>query len=183
MTRPSTALAVTLATLLAATYLSASAATTPAPSATPRQVIIHIKLPAEKLHTEYLVEVNKQGQVVRVKSGKLCKVLTFNTQTYGNALQMWIRKPDGSAIVGLFRVSYDYDPKSKEVSRNIALVSQGGTWGDQPGAANVMIETAKKEAAAAQAAAAKRAQEQSSKLPTLNQITGKSPAPSPSPRP
>ena len=43
------------------------------------------------------MEVNKKGQVVRIKSGKGTKYGTFNAQTYGNALQMWIRKPDGSA--------------------------------------------------------------------------------------
>ncbi|MBV8333512.1 MAG: hypothetical protein JO192_12300, partial [Candidatus Eremiobacteraeota bacterium] len=57
-------------------------------------------------------------------------------------------------------------------------VSEGGTWGDEEGAANAMMETAQKEAADAQ----KRREEQAKSLPSLNQITGKSPAPSASPR-
>lgn len=156
----------------------AAAAATPAPSASPKGgSITTITLPNTPLHTEYDVEVNKKGQVVRVKSSKPSKVTTFNVQTYGNALQMWIRKPDGTATVGLFRVTYDYDPKTRKVDRNISLVSPGGTWGDEEGAATVMMETAQKEAAAAE----KRRQQQNASLPSLNQITGKSPAPSASP--
>ncbi|MBV8154656.1 MAG: hypothetical protein JO029_04535 [Candidatus Eremiobacteraeota bacterium] len=157
----------------------AASAATPAPSAPPKGAPVPtIALPNAPLHTEYVVEVNKRGQVVRVKSSKVSKVDTFNVQTYGNALQMWIRKPDGTATVGLFRVTYDYDPKSRKVDRNVALVSEGGTWGDEEGAANAMMETAQKEAADAQ----KRREEQAKSLPSLNQITGKSPAPSASPR-
>jgi hypothetical protein len=172
-------LAITLATMSLALGAPAVAATTPHPSASPQRIVIPPpKLPKEKLHAEYVVEVNKKGQVVRVKSGKGTKYATFNSQTYGNALQMWIRKPDGSAEVGLYKVTYDYDPKSHHVARKIALVSAGGNWGDQEGAADVMIDTAQKEAAAAKAQqAAQRA-----KLPSLNQITGKkSPSPSPAP--
>ncbi len=129
------------------------------------------------MHAEYVVEVNKLGQVVRVKSSKPTKSNTFNVQTYGNALQMWIRKADGSATVGLFRVSYDYDPKTNFVHRTVALISTGGTWANDEGAADRMMDTAKKEALEAK----KRADAQSSSLPSLNEITGKSPKPSASP--
>jgi len=172
--------------LVGATGVGVAAATpTPKPSASPhasvsphaRVTIPPVHLPGEKLHTEYVVEVNKKGQVVRVKSGKGTKNTIFNTQTYGNALQMWIRKPDGTAVVGLYKVTYDYDPKNAKVSRNISLVSTGGDWGDQPGAASVMIDTARKEALEAQKHA-------SQSLPSLNTITGKpTPPPSPSPSP
>ncbi|MEO6834288.1 MAG: hypothetical protein ABI231_00035 [Candidatus Tumulicola sp.] len=178
--------AFALATILIATCAPALAATTPKPSTSPHAVTIPPpKLPNEKLHAEYVVEVNKKGQVVRIKSGRGTKYATFNAQTYGNALQMWIRKADGTAEVGLYKVTYDYDPKTHHVDRRIALVSKGGTWGDAEGAANVMLDTAKKEAAAAQK---QQQQAEHAKLPSLNQITGKktsspSPAPVLSPRP
>jgi hypothetical protein len=155
----------------------AARAATPSPHPT----IPPPPFPKVKLHAEYVVEVNSKGQVVKVKSGRGTKYTTFNAQTYGNALQMWIRKQDGTAIVGLFRVSYDYNPVDHHVSRSIVLVSKGGTWGNQPGAANVMIDTAKKEYAASQAAAKKQQAAAHAKLPSLNEITGKSPAPSSSP--
>lgn len=174
--------ALALAILAAGTAVPAFAAATPAPSASPHRVVIPPpKFPKEKLHAEYLVEVNKKGQVVRIKSGKATKYGTFNAQTYGNALQMWIRKPDGSAEVGLYRVTYDYDPSNHHVDRRVALVSTGGSWANSEGAADVMMDTAKKEAAAAQAAA-KKQQAENHKLPSLNQITGKkTPTPSPVP--
>jgi hypothetical protein len=164
-----------LSIVLFAVCVPALAATTP-PSPAPRGTP-QIRLPNVPLHAEYLVEVNKSGQVVRVKAAKPTKDSTFNVQTYGNAMQMWIRKPDGSATVGLFKVTYDYDPKTRIVHRAIALVSTGGAWANEEGAANAMMDTAKREAVEAQ----KRHEAQSSSLPSLNQITGKSPTPSPTP--
>jgi hypothetical protein len=165
--RSSKVLAVAFAVAVSIAGFPAAAATPPPPP--------HITLPNVPLHTEIVVEVNKLGQVVRVKSAKTCKVQAFNIQTIGNALQMWIRKPDGSATVGLYRVSYDYDPKTQKVARSIALVTAGGSWGNDPGAANVMIENARKQAQAAQ----RREQEQNAKLPSLNEIRGASPSPKP----
>jgi hypothetical protein len=165
---------VALFALLISLPLGAAAAT-PAPGP---QVMPSIKPPAVALHTEFLVEVNKKGQVVKSKPSKLSKVQTFNLQTYGNTLQMWIRKPDGTATVGLFRVSFDYDPKTKKVARNIALVTPGGNWGDEEGAANAMYEEARKQLEEAM----KKEQQQNESLPSLNEIRGKSPAPSSSPR-
>ncbi len=158
--------AFTLATIVLALAPPAFAAT-PAPNAAATK---HVTVPAphyptQKLHTEFVVEVNKKGQVVRVKSGKSCKVLSFNAQTYGNVLQMWIRRPDGSAEVGLYKVTYDYDPASKKVRREVALVSAGGNWGDKEGAATQMMGIANKEA-------------HGEKLPPLDQIIG-SPTPHP----
>ena len=157
-----------LAAVVIGAAVPCAAATAPA---TP-----HYTLPTVPLHTEAIVEVNKKGQVVRIKSTKSCKVQSFNIQTFGNALQMWIRRPNGTAQVGLYRVSYDYDPKTHGVTRSIALVSAGGNWGDEEGAANVMIEQARKTAAEDR----QREAEQNAKLPSLNQIRG---APSPKPSP
>jgi hypothetical protein len=165
---------VALLAIAAFTIPNPAGAATATPSPLPHPTI---RLPNVPLHAEYIVEVNKYGQVVRVKSTKPTKDSTFNVQTYGNALQMWIRKPDGSATVGLFRVTYDYNPKTRSVKRNVALVSEGGSWADAEGAANAMMDTARKEALEAQ----KRHSVQSSSLPSLNEITGKSPAPSPTP--
>jgi hypothetical protein len=150
---------------------------TPSPAPRPSGIVIH--LPNVPLHSEVVVEVNKKGQVVRVKSTKPSKVQSFNLQTYGNALQMWIRHPNGTATVGLYRVTYDYDPKNQSVTRRVAIISAGGNWGDDPGAATVMIDMARKQAQAA-AAAEHRAQEQNSKLPSLNEIRG---VPTPKPTP
>ena len=95
---------------------------------------------------------------------------------------MWIRKPDGSAEVGVYRVTYDYEPSTHHVQRHVSLVSKGGSWANDEGAADVMIDTAKKEAAAAAKQRQSQPQHSSSSLPSLNQITGKK-TPSPSPAP
>jgi hypothetical protein len=171
--------AAALAVFLAAASAIALAAATPKPSPHPVPSIV---LPSVPLHTEVVVEVNKKGQVVRVKSTKQSKVRSFNLQTIGNAEQMWIRHPDGTAQVGLYRVTYDYDPKTKMVSRKIAIISAGGSWANDPGAATVMINLAHKQAmeqAKQWEEEQKKRQEQNSKLPSLNQIRGVHASPSP----
>ncbi|MDQ6932343.1 MAG: hypothetical protein M3160_04110 [Candidatus Eremiobacteraeota bacterium] len=105
------------------------------------------RLPRVPLHTEFIVEVNKLGQVVRVKSGKSCKDLTFNAMTYGNVLQMFIRTADGMhAIVGLYRVTYDYNPRTTRARRGVSIVSRGGKWANEEGAANSMRDIAERQA-------------------------------------
>lgn len=154
-----------LALLIAVPLLAASPASHANPA--PRLPIIH--LPTVRLHTEFVVEVNKFGQVVRVKSAKGCSNTTFNAQTYGNALQMWIRHPNGSADIGLYRVTYDYDPRTHMVRRGIALIRRGGTWGNVEGAANEMLDTARREAESASGR----------NLPPLQNIIGATPTPPP----
>jgi hypothetical protein len=153
---------------LAAVFLapgSALAAPTPVPIPTPN-------LPNHPLHSVIDVEVNDRGQVVRVHGGTLSHDAVFDTMTIGNALQMWIRRPDGSAVVGLFRVSYDYNPHTHNVSRHIALISAGGNWGKESGAATKMVDVAKRETRDAYKriqAQEKRRQEESAKhLPDIN---------------
>ncbi|MDP9018620.1 MAG: hypothetical protein M3N19_09905 [Candidatus Eremiobacteraeota bacterium] len=109
----------------------------PRPLPTPR-------LPNVPLHTEFVVQVNHMGQIVRVRSGKECSYPSFNAQTYGNVLQMFVRHPDGTATVGLYRVKYDYNPQTKSVHRGVELLSAGGDWGDEQGAANQMMELDRK---------------------------------------
>lgn len=170
--------AVASAAVLTAAALSTVASAAPTPHPAPQSTRIVIHLPKVPLHSEVVVEVNKKGQVVRIKSVKPSKLLSFNYQTYGNALQMWIRKchtegntTNCTADVGLYRVIYDYDPKTSNVTRRVAIVSRGGNWGDEPGAATVMMEMFRKQAAAA-AEAERKQQEQNTKLPSLNEIRG-----------
>lgn len=157
---------IALAALVIATPLAGLAATPkPVPIPTPN-------LPNKPLHSAIIVEVNKKGQIVRVKGGTLSHDSVFDTMTIGNALQMWIRRPDGSAIAGLFRVNYDYDPHTHNVQRHVALMARGGAWANEPGAATRMIQTAQRETREAYArmqADEKRRQAQSAKhLPDIN---------------
>jgi len=166
---------VALAAAMLAGGAFAAAANAPAPGPTR----IMIRLPNVPLHTEVVVEVNNKGQVVRVKSTKPSKLSSFNLKTYGNALQMWIRHCHTSggttsctAQVGLYRITYDYNPKNGNVARRIALISAGGSWANEPGAANVMMQMYMKQQAAAAQAQRKAQEEYNAKLPSLNQIRG-----------
>jgi hypothetical protein len=103
-------------------------------------------LPKVPLHTEYVVAINKLGQVSRVISGKVSKDKTYNLQTYGNAMQAFIRTPDGRAISGKYRLTYDYSPKTARIHRDVALLSAGGVDPNALGAVNEMIEDVNKRA-------------------------------------
>jgi hypothetical protein len=99
-------------------------------------------LPKHAEHTEYVVEINKLGQVARVASGRTSDNASFNAQTYGNALQAFIRTPDGHVVVGTYRLTYDFDPKTTRVRRDVTLVRQGGVNPDAKGAAIDLLERA-----------------------------------------
>lgn len=143
--------AFTLAALIAASAVASAATPEPAPKGqrtptpidvgkiTPKRIF-----PKTKLHTEFVVEVNRLGQVTRVRSGKSCPDLTFNAQTYGNALQAFIRTPDGDAVPGVYRLTYDYDPQSQRVHRDVALLWAGGVNPNAEGAAIEMMRVAAK---------------------------------------
>jgi hypothetical protein len=175
-----------LAAALLAFPAAAFAASTPAPAPSP-------KLPSKPLHVDLQVEVNKLGQVVRVLHGNLSGDGPFDTMAMGNALQMWIREQHGNtitAVVGLYKVNYSYDPKTQKVKRTFALFKRGGNWANEPGAATKIVSDAKKQAEAAAAALAKLKADQQKKaaenpnLPDINAALKKSRAtPSPSPRP
>jgi hypothetical protein len=102
------------------------------------------KLPTSVLHTEFIVEVNKKGQVSRVRSGRGSSNTGFNLKTYGNALQAFIRTQNGRSIPGVFRLTYDYSPATKMVTRNVALIRKGGVNVNAPGAAQAMMEASRK---------------------------------------
>jgi hypothetical protein len=114
-------------------------------------------LPKTALRTIYVVDVNKFGQVTGAKPQVKSKDANFNIQTYGNALQAFIRTPDDKAISGVYTLTYDYSPKTRKIDRSVALVHPGGVNPDAEGAALVMIDAVKKQQAAAAAAAAKAA--------------------------
>jgi hypothetical protein len=144
------------------------ATATPQPTALPRIDLTKIQspslLPKKKLHAEYVVEVNKLGQVARVRSVKKSGSVTFDSQTYGNALQAFIRTPDNHVVLGTYRLFYDYDPKTHRVRRDVALISRGGVNPNAKGAVDDMMAKEK----AAEAAGVRR--------------TGVTPAPHPAPK-
>jgi hypothetical protein len=132
---------------------AAASAATPAPKqaqpAPPKRINVEqitpkTLLPKKNEHTEFVVEVNKLGQVARVRSGKSSDFPPFNAQTYGNALQAFIRTPDGKAIPGTYRLTYDFDVKTSRVRRNVALLHAGGVNPNAAGAAADMMKIAAK---------------------------------------
>jgi hypothetical protein len=175
---PSPLRAALCAAFAALTLLAA----TPAPRPTPYRIdLTKIQpkslLPKVALHTEYIVAVNKLGQVTRIISGKTSKDRTYNIQTAGNALQAFIRTPDGKAIPGSYRLTYDYSPKTTRIHRDVALVKTGGVDPNAEGAVYKMMDDVKKHANTAKAAATPGPQPSGTvHLPSLQQIT-KTPPP------
>jgi len=140
-------------TLIVAAFLAASAvasAATPAPKATgPVRINVQQLQPKEifpkrKLHVEVVVEVNKYGQVARVRSIVPSHDEQFDAHAYGNALQAFIRTPDGHVVLGTYRLTYDYDPSTLAVKRDVALMKTGGVNPNAKGAANDMMEIARR---------------------------------------
>lgn len=150
-----------LATSALASAAQSAAPKGAAPASAPKRINVEqlqpkSLFPKTKLHVEYVVEVNRMGQVARVRSVKPSKNPPFDAQTYGNALQAFIRTPDGQAVSGSYRLTYDYDPKTERVRRDVALIKAGGVNPNAKGAATDMMEIARhnglKEAHAAAAA-------------------------------
>jgi len=139
--------ALVVAALILAGGTAATAAT-PQPTAPPRINVLEAQpkalLPTKPLHVELIVEVNRLGQVARVRSIKASHDVPFDTHCYGNALQAFIRTPDGHVVVGSYRLSYDYDPKTARVRRDVALVKAGGVNPNAKGAADDMMEIARR---------------------------------------
>ena len=148
-----------LPVLVAAAVLaagSAASAATPAPHASgpaarasaPARVNVESLQPKSLfpkvvLHTEMIVEVNKLGQVSRVRSIKASHNVPFDTHAYGNALQTFIRTDDGNVVLGSYRLTYDYNPKTQRIHREVVLVTRGGVDPERKGAANDMMDIAK----------------------------------------
>lgn len=133
------------AALLALAFLAAPASAFAAATPRPPAPMPSPDLPKKPLHVQLQVQVNKHGQVVRVLHGDLSGDRPFDIMALGNAMQMWIRHPDGSAETGLYRVTYDYDPHTHNVKRAPSLIKAGGNWANSPGAATRIVADAKRE--------------------------------------
>jgi len=136
-----------LAIIIAALALPLAArGATPTPHPATRIDLTKIQskslLPKHAEHTDYLVQINKLGQVTKITGAHRSDNPTFNAQTAGNAIQTFIRTPDGHVILGTYRLTYDYDPKTERVRRDVSLVRQGGVNPDAKGAAAKLIEEA-----------------------------------------
>ncbi len=147
---------------LALNAAPAAAAVTPMPTAAPSGSITTLRqakqptklLPVVKMHADYEVEVNKLGQVTKVRSAHDTKDLQFNALTYGNVLQMAIRTEDGMhAVVGVYQVDYDFNPATKSVKRSMKLLSEGGVDPEARGAVYALQDLEKSSNARADAAA------------------------------
>ncbi len=137
--------------------------------ASPRRNPIPIpRTPTTRQHSEFVVEVNRKGQVVRADRVKPAQNDTFNAMTYGNVLQAFIRRPDGSAVSGIYRMTYDYDPRRKTVRRQVALLRAGNVDPNALGAVDREIEKIASERARERL----NAPPTPSPLPDLKAITG-----------
>ena len=173
------------AATLTATSAAALAGQTPAPAPMPMP---SVHFPDKPLHAKLIVEVNHMGQVVRVAHGDLSGDRNFDLMTIGNAMQMWIRHPDGTAETGTYTVTYDYNPKTHNVARVPTLLKAGGDWANKPGAATLIIQDARRqqEAIDAQLRAEQMQKEKASEknLPDINAAVRRaasSPSASPTP--
>lgn len=141
------------ATLCAFAAAFALLAASPPPAPQPVQTRVDLTkiqpkalLPKVPLHTEFVVAINKLGQVTKILSGKPSADKTFNMQTAGNAVQAFIRTPDGKAIPGTYRLTYDYSPQTTRIHRDVTLLKEGGVDVNAEGAALLMIDDVRKRA-------------------------------------
>jgi hypothetical protein len=95
---------------------------------------------AAALHAAYTVETNKLGQVVRIRSSEPSRDANFNELTRANALQAFIRRPNGTAVPGVYKLTYDYSPKTQMVRRDVLLVHRGGVDPNAKGAVTVQMQ-------------------------------------------
>jgi hypothetical protein len=147
---PAFAVALLLAAGTTALAATSPPKATPAAKATapPRIDVLKAQpkslAPKTALHVEYTVEINKLGQVARVRTVKPSHNQPFDEKTYGNALQAFIRTPEGQVVVGTYKLIYDYDPRTMRVRRDVALVKAGGVDPEAKGAATDMMEIARR---------------------------------------
>jgi hypothetical protein len=134
-------------------------------------------LPKHAEHTEYLVDINRLGQVTRVASGRTSDNPNFNAETYGNALQAFIRTPDGHVVLGTYRLTYDFDPKTARVRRDVTLVRQGGVNPDAKGAADDLMAKARAQSISAGIRPGAAAAVDPRTLPDLNGLLEPTPTP------
>jgi hypothetical protein len=164
-----------------------AASPSPHPAASARPVRIDVTkvqpkslLPKKPEHADYVVEINKLGQVTRITSRHSSASATFNSQTYGNALQTFIRTPDGHVVLGSYKLTYDFDPKTARVRRDVTLIRQGGVDPDAKGAALDMLDRAHIRPATGIAPGSASAIDPRT-LPDLKGVIEPAPTPAPSP--
>jgi len=127
---------------------------------------MHALALAAALHAAYTVETNKLGQVARIRNAEPSKNAEFNAITRGNALQAFIRRPNGTAVAGVYKLTYDYSPAKHEVFRKVALLHAGGVDPNAKGAVTLEMDREASEA---------RMQAQTArKLPDFNKIVSPS---------
>ncbi len=80
---------------------------------------------------------------MRVVSANASNGARFNTATRGNALQAFIRRPNGTAVAGVYELNYDYSPKTKDVRRDVQLVHAGGVDPNAKGYVTIVLSKAK----------------------------------------
>jgi hypothetical protein len=135
-------------------------------AATTTKAVPVVHPPTAHEHSEFVVETNKLGQVTRATKVTRSNDSHFNAMTYGNTLQAYIRTPDGKAIAGVYRLTYDYNPANQKITRGVALLRMGGVNPNAPGA--VIVEERKLEAEQREKQAATA---ETSTLPGLHQMT------------
>ena len=179
--RPGRGLLLLLALLLLFPVAARAVTPTPHPVMTTFKIrITPPPYPKIAMHADYTVEVNRKGQVTRVRSVRPSKIPGFDALTYGNTLQAFIRTPDGRAIAGVYRLSYDYSPKTKKVHRGVELLQAGGVNPDAPGAVDVeLAKDAKRRAADAAKEPPKPMPSMNFKLPGFDTIVTPKPSGAP----
>jgi len=127
--------------LTSALALAAPTPAPPAPGASPGAAAMsgyRPHIPNTAQHTEFVLEVNAKGQVSKIRSAQRSHDLLFDKMTYGNVIQTFIRTPDGHAVSGVYRMSYDFNPKTQKIRRTVALIHAGGVDPKAPGAVDRM---------------------------------------------
>jgi hypothetical protein len=165
---------------VAAAQPAAAAAPSPAPTAYRIDVTkIQPKalLPTKRLHDDFVVAINRKGQVTRVLAGHRSGNVQFDEKAYGNALQTFIRTTDGHVVVGKYQLSYDYDPRTARIRRTVALVSRGGVDPNAVGAVTDMLRHAHRDPAPILPAPGSGTSLNGSSLPSLKDVLGPSPKP------
>jgi len=97
--------------------------------------------PKEVERTSFVIEVNAKGQTSKVRSVQHSHDRSFDALVAGNVVQTFVRTADGKAVAGVFRMTYDYNPKTKRVKRTVTLIEEGGVDPDAPSLVDRMVNS------------------------------------------
>lgn len=109
------------------------------------------RYPKRAQHTRYYVEVNGKGQVSKVRRWSRSRDPRFDALTYGNVVQLYVRRNDGHIVAGVYKIGYDYNPKTQVVLRSVKLIHPGGIDDTALGLVDVFKEINRQNAAKAKA--------------------------------